>query len=521
VNTLKIKDLLLTVCFALILMIIWCWNQTLENQEEQSTFLSVSICLFSVCILFKKLSGGFYLKYALWLDLITVSVAFTAIFSGWNIFFTQYAAASDFKGNIFRGAFAHFRAPMYGHLFEGKINPESGMYLSVFLFLILFFYWFHKNSFNFSILQWLLLFALLLIGFSWNDSFYNTFLSNHCHYETLANDKDAFSSVKDLLLNFSNESSALGVHNNHYPPGNLLLLKLESVNWPFVLKPLVFIGTLLSLIPLYKLMETLNFHKMQIFYSLLLYISSGSILLFPKIDPSALVLPFAVLGVYYIVKYISTNKVLYAFLFGLMISLYLFFSFMSLFYGFFCFILLFVLFINKKISIKQAIAFASVSVGLILCIYFMIFLISGFDLYACFHTSFENEKKQMAYSGIGDLTRYFIISSGDLIAYLCVLGVPAIGALILGLKEIKLITGSLFNIIAVSLIITILSITFSNQFFLETERIWIIFTPFVFIVAGYFLERINVLNAVSNVYLIALVAVITTLYLGLKIDFCY
>ncbi|MDF2436241.1 MAG: hypothetical protein K0Q95_617 [Bacteroidota bacterium] len=505
----------------MLLLIGWCSNQTLVLPEDQFPLLGITLAVFAIGILLKKRMKGSHLSSTLRLDLTIAASAFVAIFRGWNIFFSRFSLQSDFKGNIFRGAFDHLRAPMYGHNYLEPFSSDSFRGLAVLVFICLFCFWFYKKKFNFDLKHWFPLFAILLIAFSWKGSLYETLLSNNCHYETLANDKDAFSSISDILLNFTQTSSSLSVHNNHYPPGNLILLKMETYAWPFVLKPLVLLSTLLSLIPLYRLMALLNLNKVQIFYSLLLFITSGSVLFFPEIDPSALMLPVVVLGVFYILKYVQNYEIRYSVLFGIMVSVYLFFSFMSLFYGFFCFILLFVLFINKKISIRQTCLFAFPALFTIVGIYILVRLASGFDLYNCFLNSFENEKKQMTYAGIGDLTRYLIVSTGNLIAYLCVLGIPATAVLIIGLKEIRLMSSSVFHILGISLLITVLAITFSNQFFLETERIWIIFTPFVFIIAGFILEKMNYLSTFINVYFILFLSLLTTLYLGLNIDFCY
>jgi hypothetical protein len=513
------KNFLFNIFFVLFTVAVWCRNQTLKTPHDQFFFLCFCFFIYLAGLILKWKNKTLHSQYSLWLNLLNTTLIFSIVFQCWNMFFTYYSSIADFKGNIFRGAFTHLRAPMYGHLYDQVSTFNIPVYTSTALFLGLFAYLFYKNSFDFKIVHWIALFGILLTGFLWNISFYTSFLSNYCHYETFSIDKDAFNSIKDLFQNFSERSSQLNVHNNHYPPGILMLIKLESYKFPFILKPIVLICSVFSVVPLLKLLRLLNFQREQIFYSILLFITSGAVLFFPKIDPSAIVLPLVISGVYYLIRFVRDKRLIYAVMFGISISAYLFFSFMAIFYGLFCIVFLLVLLLNKKTSFRQILILGSTSTIVIVLFYFVIFRITEFDLLACFQNSLKNEHLQMTTEFFNG-TRYLLVSSGNLISYLGILGVPALLSLIT-FRNLKSEDDYFFKSIWITIIAIILFLSFSNQFYLETERIWIIFTPFVFIITGSLFNKKNLPGTFPNVFLITLLSVITSLYLVQKIDFCY
>ena len=85
----------------------------------------------------------------------------------------------------------------------------------------------------------------------------------------------------------------------------------------------------------------------------------------------------------------------------------------------------------------------------------------------------------MKSSGVDNLTRYFIVSSGNLIAYIGLFAPLLVGIYAERINAGTLNKNSSFNLLLKSALLTIVVLSFSAQFYLEIERIWIFLTPFV------------------------------------------
>lgn len=509
------------ILIALLLGDYWHKGLTIESEDEQFFTIGLSLILFIASLVFRK-----KLKTKLdWIDpflsIITISAAFILTFCIWNGIFQWYSQNSDFKGNIFRGAFDGFRAPFYGHLLFENLSRHKPVIISATTFLFFAFLW-RKKLHNVKYTSILIaLIGLLILSFSWHESLEQTFLSANCHYETFASDLSQFESIKDVLRQFTEKSSSLGVHNNHYPPGNLLLLKIEEAYWPYLSKSFVFIAVLFALFPLDKLMKFWNFNKSEKLITFIFYGSSGAILFYPGVAMTPLMLPFSIAAIYLMMKSFHKKLIIYSIGFALIIVGYTFFTFTALVFLLFCAIVLIFKLILKEISIKQLIAFGFISFLSFLAFYFLFYLTTSFNMLDCFLTSVSSEKVQMDYSGIESWPRYFIISTGNILAYIGVIGIPVIGIIFHGFRNRNNTIPKHLKSLTYALITTVVLIGFSNQFYLEVERIWIFLTPFFLLVAGWLLAQFY--NEEKHIFVFSLIMmlVITSASLSVSINHCY
>ncbi len=501
----------------------WYWYSgfTIISQKSQNIYGFISLLIFAASLLFlrKKSEKSQILKP--YIFIIGISALFILLFYCWNLIFRWYSDLSGFKGNIFRGAFYNFFSPFYGHFDKGTISGHLQIVIFSTIFLI-FVFIFRKNLHQQSKTQIIIgLIALLIFSFGWNQSFEKTFLAFNCHYKTFALDLPKFDSVQYLFSHYTQEINYLSIHNSHYPPGNLLILKVEELYLPYLAKSLIFLATLIALFPLSKLMKLINFSKSERIISFIFYGTSGAILFFPSIDMSPLMIPFAITGIYLMLKSFQNQHFIYPICFAFVLAIYTFFSFISLVFCLFCAVIIIHKLIFKEISIKQILKLGIISLISFISIFWIIYLTLDFNIFECFISSLANEKALMSYSGIDNLSRYLIISTGNLLAYIGIIGMPTIGIIFYGLNNKKYSIPNQFKSLIYSLLTTIFIISFSNQFFLEVERIWIFLTPFCLIISGWFVAQLYKEEKYNLVFSIILASVIVLVLFGVYVDHCY
>ncbi|MCO6501206.1 MAG: hypothetical protein J5I47_12635 [Vicingus serpentipes] len=517
-----IKHHILTVVFIATLLSYY-WHEALTPNSEKSQFLlaGISLLLLIASLILRKSLTAKINWIDPFLSITTISAIFILIFYFWNGIFNWYSQNNSYTGNIFRGAFIGFRAPFYGHLDNGSIWEHKQIIITSAIFLFFAFVWRKKwqNLKYTSILIGLI--GLLILSFSWHLSLEQTFLSANCHYSTFASDLSKFESIQDILSQYTQKVGSLGVHNNHYPPGNLLLLKIEENYWPYLSKLLTFIATLFALFPLYKLMKLWNFSKSERLMAFIFYGSSGAILFFPGIAMSPLMLPFSITATYLMMKAFQKRSFIYSMAFTFVIAGYTFFTYSALIYLLFCAVVLVFKVILKEITIKQVVEFGFISFLSFIAIYFFIYLTAHFNMWECFVSSVSNEKVQMDYSGIDNWSRYFIVSTGNILAYIGIIGIPTIGIIFHGFSRQNTTIPKHLKSLTYALVTTIILISFSNQFYLEVERIWIFLTPFYFVICGWLVAQFYKEEKYSLVFSLILITVVTSASLSISINHCY
>ena len=503
------------------LLSFYLWEKTvfIANEEQQHWYLIVHICV--VLILLISIKWTFipsifqpYLK-----GLIAVSLFFI-LFILWNILFRWYSDSFDFKGNIFRGIFYGFRAPFYGRLnLKIVLADYYPLIISSILFIFLVFRIKWGNNSKWIYLALLIIGSLLFFSFAWDTSFHKTLMAANCHYKTFSEGLSAFPEWSTFLPAYTEQMKFLGAHNNHYPPGVLMLMKLNNESFPYLFKILVLIAPILSIFPLRALLKHFSISNESINVYIAFYISSSALLFFPGKAITPLHLPIATTFLYLFVKSIHNGKIGYALIAGLILALYAFLSFSFIVFGFFCFVYLSTLLFYSKIEFKQIVK-PSLTIGVtFVFIYTVIYLFFDFNLITCFNTALHNESAQMKITGGDSLARYFIVSSGNLLAYI---GVFA--PIIIGIYAERIHSGALrsktpFVLLIKSVLLTIIILSFSGGFHLEVERIWIFLTPFVlFVILLY--GPVSKMKNLSYIRIALTLNIIISVVYSIMIDKC-
>lgn len=525
-NSNVFKELVWIVVF-LIFGFFWVDRMMPGGQNDQLVNGAICLALVIAGIIAKNRFETMRPQLSVFISILILSCAFIAVFYAWNIGYFAYLEHFDYRENIFRPALHIPRTPFYGHPFSFNYSAEDlpnnlPTIISALLFAVgLFFVRNQLSRLPRNPLFYTSL-VLLILGLNWNESLLETFSGTNCHYHSFGFGLENFQSVGDILKNFTTHSTDMGIHNNHYPPGNLIVLAIEKWYIPFFSKILVFSAVLVALIPLGKLMRSWNFTAETRTICYLVYAVSGSIMFFPEIAMSPLVLPIVVSGFYFIDRALFTSRIVFfSILFGVMMALFAFFSFSVFFFILFCAIYLLIELIRKRTNWKQLLVFGVISGGTFVSIFVLIDLLSGFNLVDCLLVAMKNEELQMDAKEGFDIIRYLMQSSANFIAYIGIISLPLIAVIVHGFRIRKQSVPSKVRTLTHALLITILVFSFSGQFFLEVERIWIFLTPFWLLVGGWFIAQWQKEHQVNLVYALITMMLLITVVLKVKIDFCY
>lgn len=495
--------------------LLWITGMTLSHQLTQILLLSIGT---GICIAYlRKLKQGFN---ALPDVLLWGTGAFMVLFIVWNLLFNWYSQHSGLEQHIFRGVFNNLRAPFYGRIGLGP-DAMSQAIVSGLASLVFIVYLFSQRKRMAQKQPLLYVFAIVMpVAFAWQTDLSNTFAASNCHYQTFAGDLDSFASVKDLFSSFVEKMPVLGPHNNHYPPGFLLLFLIEKLYLPYFVKASIFITVLLGLFPLKRLMRLMGFGRIEQNTGFILYISSGSILHFSGIALSPLLIPLTLWSLYFLLHGMQKKTIQNALLFALSIGVFSLFSFLSLTFVAFCALFVLLLLVRKAIHFRKVILFGGSSALMLSLLFFVLYLTSGFHYIDALITGRENIKASVSDTSQNTLITYLITSSGNLLAYAGSLGMPLLGMLFYQLKPGNRKNNSLLNTLLIALVASIFLLSFSNRFILETERVWLFFTPLFVLAAAPTLKEYFEEEKSNKAFAILTLGIVLNLLLYLFISFC-
>ena len=216
------------------------------------------------------------------------------IFFLWNLNFISYNELHEYSSNIFRGAFNGFISPLYG-----KVYPDKSFDFFAEVLLIILILWSlafllkKERESRIIYLVTFIVFGISIVFFAFHSSIYETFLSNNCHYLSFKSDNSKFDSFSDILKNYTPQMKEMSIHNNHYPPGNVMLSYVDEKFFPFFLKATTFLSLLISLFPFIAILKYYKVNYYNLIFAIFLFITSGSVLFFQGIALSPIVIPIS------------------------------------------------------------------------------------------------------------------------------------------------------------------------------------------------------------------------------------
>ncbi|MCZ6453264.1 MAG: hypothetical protein O6909_03385 [Alphaproteobacteria bacterium] len=422
----------------------------------------------------------------------------------WNDQFLHYIQATGYVSGAFRNAMQTLHSPVYGSP-EAAVLPWALVALGISGAFLAYLVWrLPTASSNRRFEIALLLFYLALILSFGVSAGYNR-LTAAPHAQSFWQAVPQFDGLLAVLSDYNQSIREIGFRASHYPPGNMLLLKLEHVSGLVGLGQGVVIGLALATgILILALARRLGFDNRSRQYALLLFVTAPGPVIFPTTAMTPIVMFLATLSQLALLKALVGGRVVDAVLLGLSFALCALFSLSTAIVGLSLgWIVLFGLargnFIFVRVVKTGLIAVATV------VLFFLIMAVGfGFDMLDL--TGFALSDVSQDWKSYDDLSRYLFRSTGNVIAYLFLAGFAIVGLVVLAgcdaLRGGKVGDG-LAGTYVLAAILSVFVAGFSGLFFMETERIWLFFTPMLALVAGYGLGSREHVNPSTPLFLVA------------------
>lgn len=302
------------------------------------------------------------------------------------------------------------------------------------------------------------------------------------HYASFADDARRFQSLGEVLDTYVGRMSTLGFRTAHYPPGYVLLFVLERTSGLTGLVKMLGYVTAVGVLPLVVVLaREVGLDDARATFALALCASSTGMLEFPSTSPESYFVFLSVAAFIAMHLAMQRRTLTFAVLGGLAVAGATLLSFSVSFVGV-------LLAVQALIGLgvgayrwRRVLAAGFLSVLAFVGVFVALDRLAGFDLATCLRQSIDNNQAGMSPS-FDAWPRYLLRSTGNLLAYVGSLG-PALVAFAaagaLGLRSLPPAQKAM----VLAAVVTPVIAAFSGLYFMETERIWLFFTP-VLAVAG-------------------------------------
>jgi hypothetical protein len=433
----------------------------------------------------------------------------------WNRSFLHYTSHHTYVREVFRRAMRNFHAPVYGRydnaIARSKEAAPPYSYATVpwvivsSLVALGWFYWARRRPLE---KRWDRGSFLILMAFQLALMFFFALCEPPSKpgrapmrltlqlsgYSEFASDIPSFTGVADTLRNYVGKMPSLNWYGQHYPPGNLILLTIEDqLGIPGMTKTIVCLLTVLTAWPLYRLAKELELDDVAASVTVLLFAMTTGVLIYATINTTSLVLFPATMCSWMLVRALKTGSMAAAALLGLCFTFYLFFSFSASILGVLMALTTVIGWWLGAFNVRNVIITGAVSLACVFACVALIYVTTRFNLIACFITAVRGHQAQQGNEGFDDLQRWWLRSTGNIIAYLlsivplCILAASAVA--VWGFAKPQADGQRIARSFFIATLLTVLVAGFSGLFYVETERIWIFLTPAFALAAGYELRR--------------------------------
>ncbi len=338
-------------------------------------------------------------------------------------------------------------------------------------------------------------------------------ITNHGVAQYLT-DVPKFTSLGDILKNYTTKANQLTTHAGTHPPGPVLTLWITTKYFGYdrLTKAFLIIFTApISLIPLYLIAKQI-FDKRVAFYTLALYLVTPNIVLLTATCMDAFYAVFLISSIYFYLLATKNRSVLLAILTGVLLTVSMFLTFATTFLGVYFITLTGFTYINNKKALRSHLTTLCIS-GITFCfVYLLMYVTTGYNAISCLMGAvYIDEHGSSNHGGLGTgyetLSRYLFISATNFFAFFSCLGAitvtlwirELIGTIqqIVSLKfkksnmenpEDQESTSESINFL-LAYVSSLIPIGFSTLYTAETERIWIFMAPFILIPTAKHLKK--------------------------------
>jgi hypothetical protein len=448
-----------------------------------------------------------------------------ALLVWWNQAYLTLVPQLFDPGEVFRKALQRPGTPLYG---QASLVDRGQIWLAVGLLVVLVTigYAFVAGRLR-GWISWTLLLAACAaacLSLAWTETRLEgvtprvgeRFVGNTTSHKGFVQDLVDFKGPRDILERYVERMPHLGWFGQHYPPGYLVLYRvqeglrdnstslrrswaryerLKSENYnpevvfsqpdlpPQGLVTGVSLGCALASLPVfYLLARELRIGRRGARLAVVLVAVGAGVIAFPTVSPmSLLLLPTAILW-WSFARALRTGSWQFAALCGASVYVFAFFSFAVTVVGLVMALALVGQRMTRAVDRRRSAFVCAVAGTSLLTVYIVVRVATGFDLVACMLAAVAGHEAQQEVSPFRPAYMWWLRSSGNLLAY------AFSAAVVLGATIAGLLRGPRLTITGVWLIAGLLAIlvaSFGGLFWLETERIWIFFTPLLAIGAAH------------------------------------
>ena len=324
-------------------------------------------------------------------------------------------------------------------------------------------------------------------------------------YTMFAEDAATFSSAGELMRTYVRRMPSLGWFSQHYPPGLLLLMRMDSASglplslWAVILSCVAatpFVG---------GLAREAGLDASGRNAAVLLFATATGVLVYGTVNPGSIVLLPAAACAYFAARAArvpceAASRGAAAGL-GAAWALFVLFSFAATVFGTFLALAVAIGVYEKIIPWRRAGAAVLVAGASAAACLVLLRLATGWDALACFRQALAFHHAQQMDGGFDAPPRWVIRSFANLLAYLLSAAPITLLAGATLWRAARAGSRDLADVLAKAAGAAILLAAFSGSFFLETERIWLFYTPALAVIAGCEVKG----RAVRDVVLLSLI----------------
>ncbi len=296
------------------------------------------------------------------------------------------------------------------------------------------------------------------------------------HFRNFFEDSRRFASTSELLATYVGRLSTLSFRTAHYPPGYLWLFVVERQTGLVGLTKLLNYACSAGALALaYRLARRIGLAERDATFGLALAASSAGMLIFPSTAPEGYVCFAALLAIERLHVAMEQRSLARGAVGGLALAALTLISFSASFVGVLVALMAVLGIAFRAYRLRDVVLATSAALPVYVAVFVALRLLAGFDIVACLRQSVANNVAGMS-PAFDSLPRYLMRSTGNLLGYLGSVG-PAVVAFAVGAAvALRKLTAPQCTLVAATTL-TLVGAAFSGLHFMETERIWLYFTP--------------------------------------------
>jgi len=432
------------------------------------------------------------------MSILSLAILSTAML--WANLFIAYSASTEHNGGIFRGVFACARGPLYGQ--PNKVLNWYTM-LSIGIGGAILAEVAHlcrkpPASLRAPVLRLMVLHLMLISSIAMSDSPQRLLepVEDQLRFQQ---DLSAFHGIADLMRNYVAKMPSLSTYTWHYPPGMFILFMVEeALAVPGLVKLLLLLAVVATIVPIAALVHELNEGRGVAFAAHALLVTSSAPLLYATTASSPMLMLFAATSLWLVARALRHGAWPGAVLVGMVMAIYTLFSFGVVFFGATLALICLVGIAIRACRFVDVVKLAVLSLATYVMIFGALRAFSGFDVIGCLQAATANNYRVMGPAPFLDApARWLLQSTGNLLAYLVSLGLPLSALVLVAITRppkalatrTTLCSQPLTRAFVLGTAVGLLPAAFSGVFFLETERVWLFFTPGMILGAAVVLDR--------------------------------